>query len=307
MATLQGVEIFQSGIWNGRQFGEGDLDGIVKSFDVLGLGGRIPLKLGHNAEHPLTDGQPALGWVERIWREGKTLMADFRDVPSVIYDAIKRGLYKFVSVELLRDVQADTRTIPLVLDAVALLGSDVPAVGTLRDLQSLTLSRLRGAERLTFTKTFLEVRTVNETDNLRRENERLRAALHRQTIDHAIESDVRARLVRPAAREQFARLFRLTDDASYSRITSNDWREFARSQPRPPSGPATLPTGEGTPHLAPDAALAERVRERIAQHFAVTQGRERLDFSTAAAAVVRETARTDPGLLRAWIDQPGEM
>ncbi len=127
MATLQGVEIFQSGIWNGRQFGEGDLDGIVKSFDVLGLGGRIPLKLGHNAEHPLTDGQPALGWVERIWREGKTLMADFRDVPSVIYDAIKRGLYKFVSVELLRDVQADTRTIPLVLDAVALLGSDVPA------------------------------------------------------------------------------------------------------------------------------------------------------------------------------------
>ncbi len=148
---------------------------------------------------------------------------------------------------------------------------------------------------------------MNETDNLRRENERLRAALHRQTIDHAIESDVRARLVRPAAREQFARLFRLTDDASYSRITSNDWREFARSQPRPPSGPATLPTGEGTPHLAPDAALAERVRERIAQHFAVTQGRERLDFSTAAAAVVRETARTDPGLLRAWIDQPGEM
>jgi hypothetical protein len=146
---------------------------------------------------------------------------------------------------------------------------------------------------------------MNETDNLRRENERLRAALHRERIDSMIEGDVRARLVRPAARETFQRMHRLSDDASYARIQPDDWKAFRASQPRPPSGPATLPTGEGVQHHAPDAALAERVRERIAQHFAVTQGRERLDFGRAAALVIAETARSDPGLLRAWVDLPG--
>lgn len=105
------------------------------------MAGRVPLKFGHNSEQPVTDGQPALGWVSRIYRSGDTLLADFTDVPTSVYELIQTAKYKFVSVELLKDVQAGTRTLPWVLDAVALLGADQPAVGTLKDLQSLTMKR----------------------------------------------------------------------------------------------------------------------------------------------------------------------
>lgn len=76
-----------------------------------------------------------------MYRAGKKLLADFVDMPTSIYELIKTARYKFVSVELLKNVQAGTRELPWVLDAVALLGADQPAVGTLKDLQSLTMAR----------------------------------------------------------------------------------------------------------------------------------------------------------------------
>lgn len=141
---ITGAEIFDVGSWNGYRFSDDDLDEIVSSFDFLKLAGRVPLKLGHNDEQEVTDGQPALGWVERVYRSGSKLLADFADVPKVVYDAIRRGNYKFISIELLGNVQAGTRLIPWVLDAVALLGADLPAVGTLKDLQSLVMHKLHG-------------------------------------------------------------------------------------------------------------------------------------------------------------------
>lgn len=140
----------EAGTWDamtGRvSFSEDDLDEIVKSFSLLDLAGRVPLKFGHNKEQPVTDGQPALGWVGRIYREGRKLLADFTDLPKVVYDSIKAGRYKFVSVELLGDVRASNRVIRWVLDAVALLGADQPAIGSLKDLQSLTMARGSGLQ-----------------------------------------------------------------------------------------------------------------------------------------------------------------
>lgn len=141
------------GTWNGITFTDQHLDGIATSFDALGLSGRVPIKLGHNQEQPLTDGQPALGWVSRVYREGDKLLADFTDMPTVVYELIRSGRYKFISVELLKNVLAGTRVLPWVLDAVALLGADQPAVGTLKDLQALTLKRgplLRSSARVAF-------------------------------------------------------------------------------------------------------------------------------------------------------------
>jgi hypothetical protein len=98
------------------------IDALVSSFDALNLSRKVPLKLGHNDKQPVTDGQPALGWVSRVWRDGTKLMADFVDVPEVIFEAIRKKLYKTVSIEAARDVQAGTRRLPWVLEAVALLG-----------------------------------------------------------------------------------------------------------------------------------------------------------------------------------------
>ncbi len=142
MKTIYGVQIFAEGTWNGTTFTAEDVDMIITSFEFLGLGGKIPLKLGHEGpdirHDPRT--QFAMGWVERVYRNGRYIEADF-SVPDTVYSLIKEGMLKFVSVELLHNVKAANREIPWVLDAVALLGSDQPAVGILDDLQALTMSR----------------------------------------------------------------------------------------------------------------------------------------------------------------------
>lgn len=113
------------------------------------------MKLGHEGpdvrDDPTT--QFALGWVTRVYREGKKLLADF-DVPEKVANWIREGFLRFVSVELLKDVKASTREIPWVLDAVALLGADQPAVGILKSL-SLTMARstaLQCRERVAFSR-----------------------------------------------------------------------------------------------------------------------------------------------------------
>ncbi len=139
---IKGAEIFAEGEWNNIKFGSDDLDTIVSSFNALGLSGKVPLKLGHEGDDPRgKTSQLALGWVKKIYREGKKLLADF-DMPDKAYALVGDGFLRFVSVELLRDVKASTRHIPWVLDAVALLGSDQPAVGILKDLQALTMARV---------------------------------------------------------------------------------------------------------------------------------------------------------------------
>jgi hypothetical protein len=152
MPDLIGREIFAVGKWNGMEFTEKDLDEIVENFDRLNEIHKIPLKFGHNKEQPITDGQPALGWVSRVFRKGQKLYADFTDLPNAVFNAIKKKLYRTVSVELLFDVDHDGKRYGQILDAVALLGADHPAVNTLADLDALLASRAEftGGRRISF-------------------------------------------------------------------------------------------------------------------------------------------------------------
>jgi hypothetical protein len=124
-------------------------------------------------------------------------------MPSVVYEAIKKGLYKFVSVELLGDVQAGTRVIPWVLDAVALLGADPPAVGVLKDLQSLTMARssgLQGRARVAFTRDYSTGVNANMADEPKKDD--IAALMAR--LDK-LESENRTLSVKAAERESFER------------------------------------------------------------------------------------------------------
>lgn len=152
MPDLIGAEIFATGKWNDLEFSDDDIDDIVANFEALGDIHKVPLKLGHNDEQQVTDGQPALGWVQKVYKQGNKLLADFVDMPNVIYDAIKQKLYRTVSVELLFNVNHDGSKYNHVLDAVALLGADHPAVNTLQDLQTLMATRTEfsGGRRLVF-------------------------------------------------------------------------------------------------------------------------------------------------------------
>lgn len=142
---LKGIEILAVGEWPASErltMTEADLDGIVSAFDTLQMAGRVPLKLGHEGPDAREDptSQYAMGWVQSIYRAGKVLLADF-DVPMRVYEAIKQKYLKFNSVELLKNVQAGNRQIAYVLDAVAMLGSDQPAIGVLKEMQASIAAR----------------------------------------------------------------------------------------------------------------------------------------------------------------------
>lgn len=154
--AIRGAKIFSSGTWNEQEFTNQDLDGIVQAFNDAGKAGRIPLKFGHSDApdgQPFREGMPALGWVAKLWRKGADLMADFTDIPTVVFDAVKAGLYRFTSIELLKNAEYAGKRFPYLLDAVALLGAEPPAVDGVSDLQKLALSRasFTFAEVLSFT------------------------------------------------------------------------------------------------------------------------------------------------------------
>ena len=183
---LRGREILAAGTWPGSEtftIDEDGLDDLVHSFNALRLSGKVPLKLGHE-DADIREGtrQFSLGWVTRIWREGRRLLADM-DVPKKVFDVIQDGYLKFVSVELSKNVKAFNREIPLVLDAVALLGTDAPAVGILKDLQTLTFARRAflgtGGSRVTLKRgtSTNEDDTMDEKDVAKAVQKALEAAL----------------------------------------------------------------------------------------------------------------------------------
>ena len=134
--NLNGVEIFSTGIWNGDRYSKEDLDNMVSNFDDVGF--EPPVKIGHNEEQPeLKDGQPALGYVDKIYTVGSKLLADFKELPKKVYEAIKRGNYKRVSSEIYWNYRADDKSFNRVLKAVALLGAEIPAVTNLDSITGL--------------------------------------------------------------------------------------------------------------------------------------------------------------------------
>lgn len=303
MAIIDNVEIMAEGVWNGREFRTDDFDEMVRAFEAEQQSGRLPVKLGHNA--PDTD--PAVGWITRVWRDGDRLKATLSDVAESAVQCIREGRFRFCSVEVLRDVTtAAGNTYRWLLDGLALLGAARPAVEVLKPLHASLSRGWRVGERFAFTRELPAAGADAALDDLQRENARLRAALHRQTVDAAIEGDVRAKLVMPAAREQFARLFRLSSDADYQRVTVNDWQTFRASARRPPtSAPATHSDEAATFGALPaDASLVEKTRaylhDNALRHLQLTG--ERLTFGRAAEIVVR----ANPQLLAAWRVQNGE-
>lgn len=137
---VKGVEIFATGIWNGRPIKQNDIVQMARNQQTLGTKIRVPLKFGHNDEQKITDGQPALGWVTRLRIIGSKLVADFEQVPDIVHAAIKAGRYDRVSSEVLFGVKLGEEEIGTVLVGVALLGADLPAVTDLIGLGALVAS-----------------------------------------------------------------------------------------------------------------------------------------------------------------------
>jgi hypothetical protein len=155
------AEVFATGRWGGRDWTERDLDEIAANHALLKGRGVDPfLKLGHNDQQPIsgaTDGQPSMGLVDNVRRVGGKLMATFRDVPSVVMAAVKKGLYRKVSSEVHLNWEATDYEKNLksgakgrVLKAVALLGAQHPEIKSLADLNTYLAGESSTGDALAF-------------------------------------------------------------------------------------------------------------------------------------------------------------
>ncbi len=103
---IPGVEIFSQGSWNGDSYDAADLDAMVAAFPAVGF--EPTVKAGHAEGQDSLDekeyrnifGAPALGYVSRIYRQGKKLYGDLKQVPRNFANLIKTGTYKRVSSEI---------------------------------------------------------------------------------------------------------------------------------------------------------------------------------------------------------------
>lgn len=185
------AEILAVGTWNRTPIDRPMLDNIVENFEKLKDIVRAPLKFGHNNKQGMTDGEPALGWVSKLWvNEKNKLMATFSDMPEIVHKAIEKKRYSNVSVELIFDVGYKKQNYGTVLTAVALLGADLPAVNTLADLQTY----MSAHKELKFSScanfTLIEETNMKTLEELQAENAALKAtnvALNTQVKDSATQ------------------------------------------------------------------------------------------------------------------------
>lgn len=134
--SIQGIEVFSEGTWNGDTYTKEDLQEMVDAFEETKKGVRPYLKLGHDEKQNLLqqDGLPAAGWIERVYIQGEKLMADFIDIPKKIYDLIQTKAYRKVSSEIYWNLKVGEKVYKRFLGAVALLGSDMPGCMNLSDI-----------------------------------------------------------------------------------------------------------------------------------------------------------------------------
>jgi len=165
MKTLD-VEVFAVGTWNGLEFNEEDLKLIVNAFSNLKEYHDVPIKFGHNKEQSMTDGQPALGWVDKLWLNGTKLMSTLIDVPDIVAEAFEKKLYKKVSIELDMGVEHKGTYYPWVLSGLELLGADIPAVNVLADLQAYMGRKDMSLKKRVFFSKNMDITDNHKEDNL---------------------------------------------------------------------------------------------------------------------------------------------
>ena len=155
--TVKGVEIFASGTWTDsqgqeREWTEADLDQLLKNFNADSASNQLPVKVGHTDDafnarvaddlgipnSLITgdegNGAPRLGYLANVRKDGSTLIADFEGVPNVITEMIQAGFYNAVSVEIDMPDDDDPH-----LSGIAILGAELPAVGTLASLDTASI------------------------------------------------------------------------------------------------------------------------------------------------------------------------
>lgn len=118
------VEVFRAGRHtdsggNTREWTEEDLDTIVSKYDPSNH--EAPAVIGHPK-----DNAPAYAWVEGLKRDGKLLLAKFKQIVPEFAEGVGSGLWKKRSIALYPDLS---------LRHVGFLGAQPPAIKGLKDIE----------------------------------------------------------------------------------------------------------------------------------------------------------------------------
>ena len=130
------VEIFQSGVHTDgrgrtRSFTDQDLDMMVSAHKATRDTIKPPIRLGDHDQLKI-----AGGWMSDLKRQGKSLLARFSDVPPIVREAFEKKLFRTVSIGLKFDKEIAGKRWARLVDHVAVLGGELPAVKSLTDLQA---------------------------------------------------------------------------------------------------------------------------------------------------------------------------
>lgn len=234
---INSVEIFSVGKWNGDKYTESDLDILIKSFEETKDKLKPYLKLGHGKDQKLlkADELPAAGYISRVYKEGKKLLADFVNVPEKIYELIKRRAYSKQSAEIYQNIEVDGKKYPWALKAVALLGGETPAVHNLDEIMALGYSRddLFKTEAVFRRYDFdllankREVSNMDELEKLKKENESLESTIKTLSEENRILKENQEKIeksieeIRKFSEEQKKENLKLKEEKRFSDIHSS--------------------------------------------------------------------------------------
>lgn len=180
--SINSVEIFAAGKWNGDTYTESDLDLLVKAFEETKDKLKPYLKLGHGDEQGIlkADELPAAGYVANVYRMGKKLLADFVNVPEKVFQLIKNRAYSKVSSEIFQNIKINDKKYQWALKAVALLGGETPAVHDLDEILALGYTQTNAdssaeMRRYDFSTNLLTEKQedIMEVEQLKKQNEEL--------------------------------------------------------------------------------------------------------------------------------------
>jgi hypothetical protein len=132
--------LFEIGDWKGTEYTTRDLNDMVRNFNRLKGTLDVPVVIGHEEDQDFT-GVPAVGWVERVWRVGKKIYADFSQIFPDIADLVAAGAYRKLSVEIYDEAPEGIDAEGKVLRRVAFLGGELPHLKSLGDLPQPVASR----------------------------------------------------------------------------------------------------------------------------------------------------------------------
>jgi len=147
---MEGAEIFEVGTWNGVKNTDKELDEMVENFNNGVLEPYLNINHSPNATEEFQEAlkSMSLGFVKKLYRKGKKLIADFKQVPKTIAELIEAGALKQKSVEIWKKFTAGNgKKYRNVLEAVTFHGADgVPAISTLSDFIALYKSEIPARE-----------------------------------------------------------------------------------------------------------------------------------------------------------------